>query len=301
MQVAILLWCVLAPLLIGSGACFLFHRLSTPDATLSTPNATGNAAANHYSSFLLTLLVPLVWTLAVSVALWQRQQIGWWPEEAWQQVVLPIGIVGALIAAGSVKASRMRDVQWLLAGIGVLVLAMTAMPSGEAWSDLLPLHRSWMMWLGIASLTNAYALQRMAESSAERWVTLVALAGLAGPAILAGTAYGGLAEWFLAACSATLCFAFFSAVWPGYRMWTAVFPATLFAAAGTASGRFYTFEEHPVWLYGLILFTPALIAAIDYPAKKLPTLLRLAIAAIVAVSFLSVIGWFLFSGQESQW
>jgi hypothetical protein len=293
MEFEILLWCVLAPLLISSGACFLV-------ILLSSKRAKSDSFENKLS-FLASIIVTIGWTLAVAVPLWIRQQIGWWPEEAWQQVVVPIGVAGALIAAGSMKGARLRNLQWLLAGIGVLILAMTAMPSGQAWSDLLPLHRSWMMWVGIAGLMNAYSLQQMAESSAERWVSLVSLAGLAGPTMLAGSAYGGLAEWFLAACVASLCFALFSAFRPGIQIWTAVFPAVMFTAAGTASGRFYTFEQHPSWLYGLMLFSPAIIAAIDYLAGKLPGILRLAIAAIAAVLILSVIGWFLFSGQEAEW
>jgi hypothetical protein len=289
MESQILLWCIVAPLLICSGACLLSHFLRS------------GKWFGGWSQWAATATVLFGWTLAVATALWGRQSIGWIPEEAWQQVVGPIALVGLALGLCEAFDLQPQPLQWLLGGLGAMWVAFSAMPTGEAWADMQHLHRPWMLMVAGAGLMNAFSLQRLARASAERWVTCVALAGLAGPAILAGTAYGGLAEWFLAACAATAVVAAFASWWPDHLFWTAGYPAILFAAAGTASGRFYTFEEHPWWLYGIILILPTLIVLADYPLRRFPGIARFLAAGLTAVVLLAIVGWKLFASEEPQW
>lgn len=179
--------------------------------------------------------------------------------------------------------------------------ALITMPSGEAWQDVLSLHRQWMFLIIVSGLSNIFWLQRLAENSAEPWVTLVAVVGLAGPAILAGTVYGGLAEWFLAACVSTLLAAVLAVVWPESRLWTVVYPASLFAVTGTASCRFYNYEEVSPWVYVTMLFAPSIVALVDLPFSRTSAFRRVLVAAGCASTILALIAWNLLNSSQSEW
>lgn len=280
MEQAILTGCVVAPAIILLAFLFLAAFVSRRQAVWSDPAAA--------------VIVSIGWCAAVASTLVIRQDLVWSALEAWQMVLAPIALTAVGWALTSALAQRGSEFRWVVAAIGCLVTAMIAMPSGDGWTDMLPLHRGWMAAIAGASLLNVWMLNRMIDRGASQWVLLVCLAGLAGPTMLAASAYGGLAEWLLGAIVATLVYTlavrFVAAIQPHWI----IVPVTLVAACATATGRFYTYDDNSRWLYGAILLTPSLIAVLDGWVAKWSTAKRIAIAGIVATILLAGIGWYLF-------
>ena len=85
-------------------------------------------------------------------------------------------------------------------------------------------------------------------------------------------------------------------------MWCVLYPVVLFSASRIAAGRFYTYEDHPIWLYGLMLFAPSVIALVDVPLERGSTVMRVAIALITSLLLLGCVAWFILAGSaEEQW
>ncbi len=280
MEQAILLGCVVAPAIISLAFVLLAIGLSRKQAARSV-----TAAAVSLS---------IGWCAAVASSLLLRQELDWAALDAWQMVLVPITLsaVGWTLTMGLAELGR--EVRWIVLCIGCLVSAMIAMPSGEAWLDTLPLHRGWMVAVAGSSLLNVWMLNRMIDRGAARWVLLVSLAGLAGPTLLAAGAYAGLAEWLLGALVTTLVFTIALNFSVALRPQWIIVPASLFAACATASGRFYTYDDHAPWLYAVILLIPSLIAVLDECVWRWSTTRRLAIAGVVSAVLLSGIAWYMF-------
>lgn len=247
------------------------------------------------------MLAVLGWSSAVAACMLARQELDWSALESWQIVLAPI-FVSSLLLVGcswapakdpSIDAKNHFGFWWLVAGLGSIATAMWTMPTGDGWTDMLPLHRPWMASVAGATLINIWSLDRMRRNGAASWVLWVALAGLVAPTLLAASAYGGLAEWMVSALVATFVFAIAASLMSKSNIGR-LFPAVLLLAASTtATGRFYTYEEHPAWLYGLILLLPTCISIPDVWLKNRPTFMRVSIAVAFAVILLGVIGWFL--------
>jgi hypothetical protein len=256
------------------------------------------------------VVVTVGWCMAVAVSLYGRQSKNFlpehfWPQEAWQQVLLPIAIGSAALAwfakhSRTVVNTDYDAVRWLTAGLAVTFTAMIAMPSGEGWTDTLPLHRFWIGAIISSGLVNLWLLHRRSTRGAERWVMWVALASLGSPAILAASAFAGLAEWVVAAIVSTLVMAIAASWRAASSIWCALYPAVLFSAAAIASGRFYTYEDHPAWIYGVMLFVPSLISIVDALLEKRPTALRVGIALTISLSLIGCVAWTVLS-TEKQW
>ena len=285
----LLLWCVFVPLCVSGVAFTLAIKLCPRDPPSKLAQHLGPALAIGG------------WCLAVAIALWGRQGFSWWPTEAWHSPIISCLLAGLALGFCQAEPERRRSLQWFILGLAMAWAAYMTMPSGEAWQDVLPLHRDWMFLIIVSGLSNVFWLQRLAEHSAERWVTLVALAGLAGSTILASTVYGGLAEWFLAACVSTLVAALLAIVWPEARLWTVVYPVTLFTVSGTASCRFYNYAEVSDWVYVTILFAPSLVALVDLPLRRQSVFKRTVLAFVVAVSILALVAWILLNSNQSEW
>ncbi len=175
------------------------------------------------------------------------------------------------------------------------------MPSGDAWSDVLPLHRAWMTAVTVSCLVNAWSIDRISRSGASRWALWVVLAGLAGPMLLAAATYGALAEWMLAALAATFVLAIAASLNVSSAVASA-YPALATSASVTASARFYSYEDHPGWVFALILFLPTLIAAIDRPLRSQSGWRRVIVAGCVAAALVAVIAWMVLLHQpEETW
>lgn len=288
MEREILLWCIGAPAIISLAGVLLVFAVSRREHWLT--------------EYFVPAIATLGWCSAIAVTLVIRQELdasalSWWTLEAWQQIHVPLTITSLFLALTAHPNIRSHEFRWIATALGCIGLAMVAMPSGEGWIDLLPEHRVWMAAVGGASLLNLWMLDQMARRGTERWILFVALAGLCGPTILAASAYAGLAEWAIAAIVATLVFAIAAAFLPERCLWCVVYPASLFALSTAAAGRFYTYEDHPAWLYGLILLTPSCISTVDWLAKNRSTYVRIAIAGILAVTFSGMMGWNFLGGS----
>ena len=103
----------------------------------------------------------------------------------------------------------------------------------------------------------------MAHHGAERWALLVALTAPVGSLLLAGSAFGSLAEWALGITVATMVVALWGVFSASINAWLVAFGVLAAAASVTAAARFYTYEDLPHWVYGAVLYGPAMIAIVD--------------------------------------
>ncbi len=280
MEQAILIGCAVAPAATSLVFLVLAAFVARKQSVWSDPAAA--------------VIVSIGWCAAVFTTLLIRQDLDWSALEAWQIVLAPITLSAVGWALMIALAKRGSEFRWVVASMGCLITAMIAMPSGDSWSDMLPLHRGWMAAIAGASLLNVWMLNRMIHRGASQWVLLVCLAGLAGPTMLAASAYGGLAEWLLGAIVTTLVFTVAVKIIGAIQPQWIIVPVTLFAACATASGRFYTYDDNSHWLYGVILLTPSLVAVLDGWVSNWSTAKRIAMAGIFATVLLSGIGWYLF-------
>lgn len=289
MEREILLWCVGTPAVMSLACVIVAFFLSRHEHT-AIPS-------------VLSAIASLGWCAAIAVTLIARQDLdtsalSWWNLEAWQQIHVPLTITALILALTARPIARSYEFRWVAAALGCIALAMAAMPTGEGWVDLLPQHRGWTAAVAATSLLNLWMLDQMARRGTERWILLVALAALAGPTLVAASAYAGLAEWGVSAIVATSVCALVAAYLPQLQLWCVMYPATLFATSSTAAGRFYTYEDHPAWLYGLILLMPSWIATVDWLFRNRPTYVRIPIAAVLATVLIGVVGWNLVSGTS---
>lgn len=81
-------------------------------------------------------------------------------------------------------------------------------------------------------------------------------------------------------------------------MWCVLYAGVLFAAAATAAGRFATYEEHPAWLYSLILLMPTILALLDIPIGNRRAAVRITVAGVAAILLLAPIAWRLAPGES---
>ena len=280
MEQAILIGCVAAPAIVSLTCLLLATWVARKNTTWRDPVAA--------------VVVSIGWCAAVAIPLLIRQNLAWQSLEAWQMVLAPITTTAVAWAVTTSLVGRGREFRWVVLAIGCITTAMVAMPGGDGWADMLPLHRGWLAAVAGASLLNVWMLNRMIVRGASSWVLLVSLAGLAAPAMLAASAYGGLAEWSFGAIVTTLVFTIAVKFARTVRPQWVIVPVTLFAASVTASGRFYTYDDNSSLLYGMILLLPTLVAVPDERLLKRSTRKRIAIAGIVATVLLAVIGWQLF-------
>lgn len=266
-------WCILLPAVIVTAAWLLARRID--------PRGEGLRWRG--------LLVTIGWWIAVLSAMVARHGWQWWPEDAWRQSIWPL-VGWAVLLAGSFSDDSERGWRWIVAGVLACATAFVAMPSGDEWSDTFPLHRVWMFVVATSCLVNSFALERMARHGAMRWCLWVALAGLPGSLALASATYGSLAEWTLAIVVATLVAACLG-IASNVRVWLCAFPVFAAASSITAAGRFYSYEDHPAWVYALILYGPALLATIDMPMRHRPTWQRVTTIAVLSLAMVGSSVW----------
>lgn len=289
LETEILLWCVITPAIISLAFVFGAWRASRWDG-------------EWIGHRLPASLCVVGWSVAVVASLIARQDLDFDALESWQIALFPIVLGSVLIAFLSPSKDSFASEQThghgiteLLAGLACVATAMWSMPTGDGWVDMLPLHRPWMAAVAAAAMINIYALNQMQRTGATSWVLWVALAGLVAPALLAASAYGGFAEWLVSALVATIVFAI-GCSGLSLASFAKLTPAVvLLSASATATGRFYTYEDHPAWLYGVILLSPCVIAVVDVPFRQRSTKLRVMVAVVVAAVLLALVAWYLFS------
>ncbi|MGI9474354.1 MAG: hypothetical protein ACR2NZ_22625, partial [Rubripirellula sp.] len=137
------------------------------------------------------------------------------------------------------------------------------------------------------------AAEHMARHNASRWSLLVTVGGLLGPLVLAATTYGSLTQWGLAVVVATFAASVVGIFQPQTRVWVIAFPAWGAATLIAASARFYTYENHSPWLYGLILFSPSIIALIDQVMDGRTERVRVIVSAAGSLLIVGSVCWLL--------
>lgn len=286
----------LVPAIIAAAACWCAERLTRHDTAErlaeSEPAQAADSAATTRRGFAPAVL-SLGWAAAVAAGLvGQRAFAGdessfWWPEDFWQRGywwLLAAALVLGATAWSSVQASPGR---WVAAGLLAVGTASTSLPAGEGWEDMLPLHRQWMLLLSGSCLLGFWSLDRLARRRSDRWFPLVVLALLGGPMMVAATTYGALAQWTLAAVSATLPCIVFALAGRLRAVIAVAYPAVAFATVMTAAGRFYSYEDPPWYSYlGMLLLAPA-VAAVDRLIVTRASIARAAVAAGVAVAMIT--------------
>ena len=291
MDASVLLWCVVAPAVVTIISAAVAHWVGSAPGSSSSVEACA------------AIIAVTGWIAAVAVTLVGRQDIGLWPEESWQRSLWPIAVSSLILAFTLPLSLRRNETRWLLCGLGAAATAWLTIPSGEGWDDLQSLFPLAMLAITTSCLLNSWSLFQLgAFRDGQSWVLWIALAGLGAATILAASAYGGLAEWLVDGITATFVYAIYSLLTNRAQLWAAIFPATFLAAAGTVSGRFFTWEEHPIWTYGLILFLPTLLTIVDLPLSNRRMATRIIVTAIAAVILLGILAWLIFApGEEEVW
>ncbi|QDT06067.1 hypothetical protein K227x_44740 [Rubripirellula lacrimiformis] len=279
---------VVVPALIGLVACVIAALIS--GRTSAAPNGIADATSPlRPRSLIAAAVIAIGWLAAVTVSMSMRQGWQWWPEDAWRQAVWPLLAWTVWGIAATAPQVRSKPEYWILAGLLAGVTALRAMPADESWADTFPFHRTWMMAILASCLVNIRIVDRVSQRGGSRWSLLIALAALGGPMALAASAYASLSEWAMSIIVATAVIAIAGIAFARIPAWV-VAPATLASAAGlVAAGRFYSYEEHPTWLFGLLLFGPAIVGVVDGLIDTKSTTVRVVVAgamsgAIVAIS-----------------
>lgn len=277
----VLIWCLGVPLLV-TGVCLLVAWLISRRSSDEGRQTSRSTAAG-------ALVIAIGWASSVYAATWGRGGWDGWPTEAWHQALIPI-FAWAVWASVRVVRPNQSDT-WVSAGVLSLAVAVIAIPSGENWEDMFGLHRIWIAAIAGSCLLNSYSLDKMSRLGADRWVTLVALAGLAGPMSLAASAYASLAECALAALVATTLCAVVGIACRNVPVSAACFPATATAGVIGLTGRFYTYEEYPAWAYGLMLGLPTMVATVDLVLCRRTAVTRVTVAATLSAAIVAATVW----------
>ena len=275
-----LVWCIAIPLGIMTFAaviCWLIDK-----------RASQNDDGPSASTVMLTAtILAFAWWLSVTLSLRGSGSLVLWAEDAWPRMIWPMLASVLLLSPHSTTTVRNQPWLWVVMAWIAVVAASLAMPSGEAWVDMFPLHRLWIAAITIATTFNSFALQGMSDRGAARWLPLVILAGLACAAITGAATYGALLQTCLGAIVATVAVAAFAILSLIPSCAAIVFPSVLFMTTMIAAGRFYSYADISPLAYGLALFAPGLIAVADCAVrdKSVPT--RVSIAGVMAIAIVT--------------
>ena len=258
----------------------------------------GSLATRWMPERFAAIVIGVIWFAAVAIAQTARQGFEWWPEDAWRLSLWSLLVWATFMPAtepvsGAESEPRGSDAawRWVFAAAFASLTAALAMPTGEAWTDTLVLHRTWIPLTTLSVLANAYALRGMSSNGAERWCLLVATAGLGTPFALAAATYGSLAECALVMTVSTLGLAIVGLTGWSPTAWVAVYPSVAGAAVVTASSRFYTYDDYPAWVYGIALFMPLVLSLVDACLRSRPTWQRMVVSAVLAIVLIGVCVW----------
>lgn len=259
----------------------------------------------------------LGWWIGLAVAMaarqWLTAEVGW-PQrlqgiEAWQTALWPLLLSTAV--PSMVGNQRMLAVRFVAGAVFASLLAYVVIPSGDAWTDLMNLHRPWFALIVTSVVLNTFSLDGLIRTGAEFWPLLVMIAGLAPAFLLTSLNYAAPAEWTLAGLSGTVG-VLFAAGWASKRGAVEVngssiaglsaavtLPVAGLIATAVTTSRFYTWEEYPAWLYAIALFLPTVVAIVDVPLQKFTGKVRIPVAALVSLVLIAVCVWKLML-QEPQ-
>ncbi len=297
MDLMIFKWCVLAPAalaVVGSLACQ--STCGVIRSANDSPVTFQNAAIPSMES----AIIALSWWFAICIGIYSSGTLSLWPEDAWPKIVWSTLAAAVLVSpqfmpmsasSSREKAGSDRPGLWVLVGVIAIAAASLAMPNGDGWSDMLPLHQTWIAAVAMSTIFNTWALYRMARRNAERWLPLVLLAGLACPMLIGAAAYSALAQACLAAIAATSVIAIFAVAGRLHVTAALILPCALFTTTMIAAGRFYSYAEISPVDYGIALFAPSIIALIDRIITHQSTIIRVVVAATVGSCLVGFIAY----------
>jgi hypothetical protein len=252
---------------------------------------------NRYATPVIALgwwLATATWLIAwrlgegdgTSIADWLRDIASW---DFWQWAAATSFAAAFLLGSSAAGFRRTAAIRWVIAAILAMAIAAFSLPVGDSWQDALPAHRGWLPLLATAILLGWFAADSLAFRRTDRWFPLVILATLAGPLIATATTYATLAQYAVAAISATLPIVAFAALGrlPAQVAIGAAYPAIALAASLIAAGKFYSYEGHPWWSYVLMMAIPPVVAAADWPLRNRNPSVRFIAAAVVATALVA--------------
>jgi hypothetical protein len=235
------------------------------------------------------LILCAAWCSAIGLALCGRQGWQWWPEETWKQIWWPI-TVGSLVLAVLHRTGKVDGgLRVVLVAIAAVSTAYIAMPGGDGWTDVIPIHRDWMWLIAVSCVANTWSLRRMVDDGAGRWVGWVAIAGLGGALAYSAGSFGGISEWIAAGITAAIVATVLSSLKSIDSGSAILYPTMLFVASSTASARFYAWDEQIPWVLGLILLGPTIVGIVDWPIRQKSAWIRIVASAVVASAVLIAI------------
>ncbi|MEM8911348.1 MAG: hypothetical protein AAGC97_06220 [Planctomycetota bacterium] len=294
--------CLIIPALIAGifawATGWFARRVRSKNSDGSDPARPNDAKASNGLETAGGIIAEIGWCMAMMAAMGMRQWVGSETGlvetivgvESWQRTIWPMMLFGIVLSIGAATQPDRGASRYALAGLTAALAAFMTLPSGENWSDQLPLHRSWSGLMVASCLANAWALESLVRQRGDRWCLLVLLAGFATPAMLTALNYAAPAEWVLASIAATVG-ATGVIAWQASRgapsaAWMVVFPGCVVIASMTMTARFYTYEDYPRWVYSIALFLPAMIRFIDLPIQSRSWRLRVPVAALVAIGLM---------------
>ena len=212
----------------------------------------------------------------------------WWSDEHWQRLPFPLLITGLLLGP---SAACCKNAPWRLLAMGSLacLTGWIVIPHDEAWKDMWPEQSAWMALLVSSSLWNHWSMEDLLDRQGSRWGIWILVSALAAVLILAAASYATMAQWVLAALSATFAIAFLGIFRPSLPV-KAITPCVCLVIASMLAWSRFRGELKPMWLYAAILFSPTIIALADRLAeKRVPYWGRVALAATLASSLLVIV------------
>lgn len=279
------------------------------DASLVDPQRLDdvNQHATNHSRTLMKSVAQVILGLCVALAAMSALQVSVgvaalldFKDQAWCQVVWGLLLAALLGFNGKHNLTRHSSF-WVTASMLSLATAFAIMPSGDSWNDTIPLHRYWLPLIAMAAIANHWALRQLVVRGAGRWVALVALASLAGPLLLCAASYSALLNVCLAVSTAVAVIAIVAAFGAVTDVQGILLPTVLCAASMSGSARFFSYDEPSAFNYGLAMFMPVLVDALDRPLHRQPTWQRVLVAGAVCSLAVLVLGYRIMGPSNEEW
>ncbi len=304
MEFSALLWSIVVPICVASVAWPICRWSISPHVINETTGEQSSVASNSTKTKqrLGRVAIQLLFSCAIASAFIGRHGWSHWTADAWSFSILPVIVVGLLLAIAEPTSEKTSSLRYLLLTWGCCWLAFSTIPTGEGWLDVVSEHRTWTALIVASAFTNALMLDEMSRRGTHRWVIWVGIAGLAAPLAVAAGCYASLAEWITATVVTSIVLALIAGIFNSKLPCVILSPCALIVATSTASGRFYDYQSHPWWSYLLALFVPSIIAAIDWLLRKRTTQLRVIIAGTLSTACLALLLWeFHLRFRGEQW
>ncbi len=303
---AVALWCLAVPALLGVLGTAVVWWIKQPAEPLSThtgADAQPDKTSGRYADGAAQVWLGLCVSLAALASLQSSVGVGALREfqsQAWCQVVWGM-LVASLVVFTSRSAQTRFSSFWVASAVVAIATGYAIMPSGEGWSDTIPLHRHWLTVVSIAMIVNHWALRQLQTRGAHRWLGLVVLASLAGPTMLAAASYSALLHLCLAVSVTVGVIALARVMNLMKDLQGILLPTTLCACAMTASARFFSYDDPSALNYGAALFLPVIVDAVDRPLQGRPDWVRVTVAGVTCTAIALVLAYRVLSPTEPAW